>query len=53
MIFQGWSFEPSKPEDFTYLTCGPTLEVFNSKSPEGIAAIEQLKRESAAANENF
>ena len=52
MLFEGWSFEPTEPEDFSYMTCGPTLEVFNSKSPEGIAAIEQLKREAAASSEN-
>ena len=45
LIFEGWSFEPIEPADATYFSCGPTLEVFNSKSPEGQAAIEQLKRE--------
>lgn len=40
--FDGWSFEPLKPRDASFLSCGPTLGVVNRNSPEGQAAIDEL-----------
>ena len=47
LSFSGWSFEPREPRNFTFVSCGPNLRVFNANSPEGKAAIEELVEEQA------
>lgn len=51
MLFDGWSFEPKAPRDFSFLSCGPTLQVFNANSPEGQEAIQALIADSDASVE--
>ena len=49
LVFSGWSFEPHEPRDFSFVSCGPHLRVFNAYSPEGRAARDKLIQEQTDA----